>query len=175
MADFIRPEVRRKMIRYRQPLIGLAFLLLGLWWAMGNGLIIWLGGFLCFVGALLIVEGLRRARLLRGGGFGPDFVDVDERQITWFAADVGGSISVDSLAWVRIQTFDDRPANWIFQQNDGQRLSIPSDAAGADKIIDALAPLKGIDLELAVKAMAFDGEKAFVIWRANNVQPINKL
>lgn len=175
MSNFIRPEARRTLRRYQQPLIGAAVVALGLWWASGFGLIRWLGIVTLVLGLGLVIEGLRRARLLRGGGFGPGVVEVDERQIAWFAADMGGAVSVDALSWVSIHSYPDKPANWVFQQKDGQRLSIPSDASGADKIIDALAPLNGIDLSLAAQALAHPTEKSFVLWRASDVRPVNAL
>ena len=175
VSDFIRPEARRALIRYQQPLIGCLVVALGIWWATGFGLVRWLGFLLILGGSVFVIEGLRRARLLRGGGFGPGVVEVDERQIAWFAADVGGVVSVDALSWVSIHSYADKPANWVFQQKDGQRLSVPTDAAGADKIIDALAPLNGIDLSLAAEALNHSQEKSFVLWRATTVRDLNSL
>lgn len=167
--SFIRPEVRDGVLRWREALIGGAILFAGVYLlASGIGLQKWLGGVMGLVGLALIWEGMRRARFPAPGG-GAGMVDVDERQITYFGPLGGGSISINDLVCVNVRTSDLGPLSpdlyWDFFDSEGQSLTIPGDAEGAELIFDALSALEGVDYEAATRAAGATDIHLFTIWR----------
>ena len=105
---------------------------------------------------------------------GPGVVEVDERQITYFAPLGGGAVSINDLARVTILTNDQGPfaedIHWLLEENGGLRLLIPNSAEGAAQLFDALAPLKGVDFEAAIRAMGSTTPDSFVIWAKEPVR-----
>ena len=96
-------------------------------------------------------------------------VDVDERQITYFGPLGGGSISINDLVRVSVRTSDLGPLApdlyWDFFDGEGQSLTIPGDAEGAELIFDALSALEGVDYEAATRAAGATDNQLFTIWR----------
>ena len=171
----IRPEVRAMITRYSEVLAGAAIVLLGILAFSQFGLF-WQG-----LGILLVVTGLafawtawRRVRLTAKTQDGPGVVEVDERQITYFAPLGGGAVSINDLARVTILTSDQGPVaqdvNWLLEENGGSRLLIPNSAEGAAQLFDALSPLKGVDFEAAIRAMGSTATDSFVIWAKDPVR-----
>jgi hypothetical protein len=136
--------------------------LLGLWWALtALGLLRWAGITILVAGGVLAFQAVRRARF-RSDGRGLGVVEVDERQITYFAPSGGAALSIDTL--VRVE-FDARaPRAWLFHSDGAAPLRIPADARGAETLFDALAPLPGADFDLALRAARGDGPHLSVIW-----------
>lgn len=142
------------------------FLIGGVFW-QGVGVVVGMAGGALFVTAL-------RAARMRTGVDGPGYVEVDERQITFFGPRTGGAVSIDALSRVEIVTTAEGPARpdlwWVFHMPGQPPLRIPGNAAGADRLFDALAPLPGVDFEAAIRA-AHSGEQAlFVIWQQDRVR-----
>ena len=106
----IRPEIQDLFWRYFELLIGVAITVMGVMVFNLHGLL-WQG-----IGSLFAVTGLvfswtalRRARLTAKTHDGPGVVEVDERQITYFAPLGGGAVSINDLARVTILTNDQGP------------------------------------------------------------------
>ncbi|TDT74060.1 hypothetical protein BDE40_2845 [Litoreibacter halocynthiae] len=165
----IRPEIHDLFWRYFELLIGAAIIVMGVMIFNLHGLL-WQG-----IGAMFVVAGLaylwtawRRVRLTSKTHDGPGVVEVDERQITYFAPLGGGAVSINDLARVTILTDDRGPfaedVHWLLEENGGSRLLIPNSAEGAAQLYDALAPLKGVDFEAAIRAMGSSTPDSFVIW-----------
>ena len=166
--SFIRPEVRDVLLRWREALIGLVIVGLGIWWAVDFfGIQRWLGVAAIFGGLAMVWEGVRRGRFQPGSG-GPGVVDVDERQITYFGPMDGGAISIDALTRVTILTTDEGPiaddVHWLFEAEDAPPLLIPATAKGADQLFDALSALPGADYEAVLKAMGSTLRERHLIW-----------
>lgn len=166
--SFIRPDIARRLSRWREALIGLAVIVLGFWWAWDAfGFHRWLGVAIATAGVLIAWEGLRRARFRPGAG-GPGLVEVDERQITYFGPETGGAVSIDALARVTILTSGDGAprddVRWIFEEEAGPALAIPAAAAGAEQLFDAIAALPGADYEAVLKAMGSTVRERHLIW-----------
>ena len=167
--SFIRPEVREGFLRWREALIGVALILAGLHLAIFMlGVQRWLGAGMAAVGAMLVWEGLRRARFPAPGG-GAGMVDVDERQITYFGPLGGGAISINELVQVNVRTSDLGPMApdlyWDFFDADSHVLTIPGDAEGVELIFDALSALEGVDYEAATRAASTTEDQLFTIWQ----------
>lgn len=172
MSEFLRPEVRVFLARYAQALFGGAIMLFGVWWiTISFGIMRGLGVAIVVAGLGLLVEGLRRARLTsKSNGSGPGIVEIDERRITWMSGHFGGSIAMDALATVDIQVTPEGEALWVFLQTDGERLVVPASAKGAEKIVDVLSALKGLDYDAALRAMSSDEAGRFHLWRSRQRQ-----
>ncbi|TDL75212.1 hypothetical protein E2L08_14960 [Palleronia sediminis] len=161
----IRPELRAGLIRWRETIVGGAAALLGLWWIVAaGGLLPWVGAVLVLVGSAVAWEGTARAlRPADGGGAG--VVDVTERQITYMSAQGGGAVSLDTLAVVAIERRAGAAPLWTLADMDGRRISVPSDATGADQVADALAALPGLTHAALLGALRDPSPGAAVLWR----------
>ena len=167
--SFIRPEVNAALKRWREATIGGFLLLAGLHLAIfGLGLQRLMGAGMAAVGAMLLWEGVRRAKFPAPGG-GAGVVDVDERQITYFGPLGGGAISINDLVRVTVRTSDLGPIApdlyWDFYDASGQSLTIPGDAEGVELIFDALAVLEDVDYEAATTAAGTTENQLFTIWQ----------
>ncbi|WP_425099920.1 hypothetical protein [Tropicibacter sp. S64] len=160
----IRPEAAAALARFREVFIGLAVFAVGLYWGFftGGGILHWIGFVVLLLGIALAWIGLRRARLYREGG-GAGIVEVTERQISYFAPDGGGIVSVDGLRQVRIEVLDLMVVQWVLAGRDGL-LAIPIDAEGANALFDVLSALPGADFETAITAMSATEPHSYVIW-----------
>lgn len=165
----IRAEVQDLFWRYFEVLVGLAVIVMGVMIFNLHGLL-WQG-----IGVVFVVAGLgiswtawRRTQLASKTHDGPGVVEVDERQITYFAPLGGGAVSINDLARVTILTNDQGPmredVHWLLEENGGSKLLIPNSAEGAVQLFDALSPLKGVDFEAAIRAMGSTVNDSFVIW-----------
>ncbi len=166
----IRPEAATVLARWSEAMIGAAVCALGLYWALftGGGLLHWIGYFIAVLGAFLCASGSRRARFPQGDD-GPGIVQINERQISYFAPEGGGILSVDTLWRVTLDVRLRQQVVWTFVGEDGV-LSIPVDAAGTDLIFDMLSALPGADFEKVTRAMSATEPHSYVIWRKPAVQ-----
>ncbi|PTX54924.1 hypothetical protein C8N43_3747 [Litoreibacter ponti] len=171
----IRPEIVTFFTRYAEVIAGGLLAILGIWIVTSSSLF-WsaIGIILAIIGGGWAGGAWRRIRLSAQDHDGPGVVEVDERQITYFAPYEGGAVSINDLARVTILTTDKGPAvedvHWLLEENGGGRLVIPNSAEGADQLFDALAPLKGVDFDTAIKAMGSTANASFVIWAKQRAQ-----
>lgn len=174
MAEFLRPEARAALRRWAEPALWLAVVALGLrlflvggWFWQGAGVL------LGVVGGALFLTALRSARM-RLGHDGPGVVEVDERQVTYFGPQTGGAVSIDALTRVEIETSAAGPGPtelwWLFHMPGQPPLRVPGDAAGAERLLDALAPLPGVDFDAAIRAAHSDEQALFVIWQQDRLR-----
>lgn len=168
-GGFIRPEARAALWRWRDVLAGGAIVVVGLL-AIGSlsDLLVGLGIAAICLGALLILNGIRRARFPgQGGGVG--MVEVRERKITYFGPYGGGAVSLDDLARIQIRTTQAGPLEpdlfWMFTTQDGELLSVPGQAEGVETLFDALAALDGVDYAAATAAAGTVRNQLFDIWQ----------
>ena len=166
--SFVRPEVVEALVRWREALLGLLLFLCGGWFVLTGYGLYGIGGWIAVaIGALLVWEGVLRARFPRQGG-GPGVVDIDERQITWFGPTGGGSVSLDALRLIAIRRTRAGSATsdffWEFEDTDGNSLSVPGDAENADALFDAFAALPGVDYEAIIAASARPDEGLAIVW-----------
>lgn len=169
--SFIRPEARENLLRWREAAIGGAVTLLGLYWlAASFGLLRWLSVAVIALGVALLWSGIQRARF-RGGHGGVGVVQVDERQVTYLSPVGGGFASLDSLTSVEIGPDRAGLAVWRFR-SPGEILVIPTSAEGTDGLFEALAALKGVDMQAAIKATSGKPTKAVIIWQKSYLRQI---
>ncbi|MFO1107410.1 MAG: hypothetical protein U1E34_15085 [Amaricoccus sp.] len=169
----IRPEIAAWVRVWREPLLWGALLLAGLW-------LVWQGylalepatialGLLCAAAGLgLLRDALRRARL-RLEAPAEGMVLIDEGRIAYLGPRGGGFIDLPSIVAVEIVTRPHVPPAsghvWLLTAEDGERLTIPVGAKGADRLFDALSPLPGIDFDAGVAAILGPGAHRATVWR----------
>lgn len=159
---FIRPEARAALWRWREVLVAVPVLALGLYWATGFGLLQWVGFAVLIAGGALALAGVQRARF-RGQQGGPGLVQVDERQITYFGPLDGGAVAIDELSGVSLDARSDPPV-WVLRQPGQAELHIPVNAEGVDALFDAFAALPGIRTEFMLAQLAKKPDHPVVIW-----------
>ncbi|MEM9434313.1 MAG: hypothetical protein AAGA12_10355 [Pseudomonadota bacterium] len=160
----IRPEAAAFLSRWSEFLASVVIMLLGVWALLQAGWLLQVtGGGIGLIGAALAFTAFRRQRF-RQSEQGPGLIELDERQLSYFAPYDGGAVSLDMLARVTISTSATSPALWTFEEDGGRTLAIPAHAAQADLLFDALASLPAVDYERAADALAHQQDDHFVIW-----------
>ena len=168
--NFIRPEVRAEILRWREALVGVAILLLGLYWALGvtPGLLVWIGYLALFLGAALFFAGLQRGRARMGGG-GPGVVQVIERRIGYFGPLNGGLVDLDAVTSLSLDPTE-HPRHWVITHEGGPALHIPVNAEGADVLFDAFASLPGLSPGRVASTLKHEGTAPIVLWRRPDLE-----
>lgn len=161
----IRPEAKAALWRWREVLLGLVCIGLGVNWILTSfGAVALIGGGIVAIGAALVLSGFQRARFRQSGG-GAGVVDVDERQITYFGPYGGGAMAVDELREVAT----DGRGNWLLRDTGGQALLVPMTAEGAEVLFDAFSALPGLSgTDLVAASQRVDQEYTVVWQRAHN-------
>lgn len=148
----IRPEITETALRYREALGAGLVVLVGLWlMALGGYVLVPLGAIVAAIGAILTLTAFRRARFAQTVA-APGVVELDERQVSYLAPELGGFISLDDLVEIRLLSMRGRRM-WRLKQSDGQALLIPVDAEGAEKLFDVFTSLPGMDTAELVLAL----------------------
>lgn len=172
MAEFLRPEARAALFRWREALIGLMVAGIGLWLALaGFGVTQWLGWAVVVVGAALTITGIQIGRF-RGSGDGPGVVTVDERRVAYFGPISGGMADLDLLA--RLELLPEGPT-WRLVSENGAVLDIPTDARGAEQLLDLFAALPGMRIERLLHRLRAPGPQPTVLWQAPDPTPRPRL
>jgi|SRR6056297_1169490 len=168
--SFVRPEVRAAMLRWREALVGVLILLVGLYWSLGvtPGLLTWIGYLALFVGAALFFAGVQRGRARMGGG-GPGVVQVVERRIGYFGPLNGGLVDLDAITSLSLDPTE-HPRHWVIAHEDGPALHIPVNAEGADSLFDAFAGLPGLSPGRIAATLKHEGTAPIVLWRRPDLQ-----
>ena len=161
---FIRPEVSRRLNRWRETIAGFAASMLGfVWFSSATGLLWLVGTVLMVGGVLLAVAGIQRARFRRGGD-GPGLVQVIEGQVTYFGPLEGGTVSLDDLISVELEPQGEPSARWVVTGKLGEALQIPVDAAGADELFDVFAALPGLQTESMLQKLEQNPKERVMVW-----------
>ena len=164
MTDFLRPEARRALGRYRDLLIAAAVLGLGLYWGMTSfGILQWLGWLLVLIGAVFAWSGVQRLRF-SAGGHGEGVVHVREGQITYFGPFAGGVVALTELREIVLDR-SGPPGHWVLRQLGQNPVLIPVDAEGAEALFDVFAALPGLNTEAMLAALHAPPGRQIVIWQ----------
>ncbi|UWQ22718.1 hypothetical protein [Jannaschia sp. W003] len=163
----IRPEAAAALLRWREAIAGGLAVAAGLWlWTVSYGLPALFGAALVALGAVLLVSGLRHARF-RSDSEAPGVVEVDEGRITYMAPVMGGTMALDAVAEVAFRRTrgPEGEGFWRLTDTAGATLFIPEGAVGHDALLDALAPLPGLDGGAMVRALRGRTPGLVVVWR----------
>ena len=152
MSQFLRPDVAQALHRWREVLVALAVILLGLWITFRPGPIVQGFGFvLMTVGALGLIPALRRARFTASGR-GPGVVRVDEGRVLYMGPVTGGAIAIREMTTLSLRRDPDGQAAWVLVQ-PGALLTIPVNADGAEALFDAFTALNGLSAQHLLHAL----------------------
>ncbi len=153
MSGFFRPEAITALTRWREVLMALAIILIGLWIALrpGGVIVTGFGYVLIALGAAFMVPALRRARFMTGTD-GPGAVEVDEGRILYMGPQTGGTMALDDLRVLSVRRDGGDQVTWVLADAT-QLLVIPVHAAGADALFDAFAALPGLNVERLIRAV----------------------
>ena len=163
--SFLRPEAKAQLLRWRETLAGLGALALGAWFALTSyGVLFGLGVVLAIGGAALAVAGVQRARF-RLGSEGPGVVQVVEGRVTYFGPWGGGGASLDRLAWLELVPVRGGVGAWVLIEEEGERLEIPVDARGAERLFDVFAALPGLDTRRMLADLRPPVRERTLVWQ----------
>ncbi|MEM9736840.1 MAG: hypothetical protein AAF908_09580, partial [Pseudomonadota bacterium] len=95
---------------------------------------------------------------------GPGLVTVEEGKIGYFGPEGGGFASLSALARVELWRGGGQ-AVWRFIGLEGGILEIPTEAAGAERLIDVLSGLPGLDYQALIEARLSDEPGVIRIWQ----------
>lgn len=161
--SFVRPEVKDRLWRWREALVGAALSVGGMYLAVSDsGVMAAAGTSVAIIGALLIFAGIQRTRFRVGKG-GPGVVHVDEAQVTYYGPFDGGSVSIDALASVELDPRS-KPAEWLLTELGRPPLKIPVNAENAEVLFDVFAALDGIKTERMLTQLRSEPEQRVTIW-----------
>ncbi len=149
-------------------------LALGLLWVGLSGLsagrvdavLALLGG--AISGAWALAAGRRGRLSLRAGRrLGPGLVRIDEGRIAYFGPETGGVTGLDALAAVAVEPDGEGGlARWVLTRADGEVLTIPGGALGADRLADTLGALPGFGAAAVSHALSQPGAPGpRIVWR----------
>lgn len=166
--NFIRPEAQALLRKWSEVIGACVITLVGIW-LIFSGQWIWqaMGVFIAGVGLVLSVSAYRRTKFTSLAA-GPGMVEVDERQISYFAPFDGGAVSIDLLA--RVTAVSPKAGRgpddltWVLEEDGGATLTIPNAASGAQDLFDAFAALPDVNYSNAQKALEDQSGDSFVIW-----------
>ncbi len=169
--SFIRPEVTRWMIRWRETILATGLSLAGLLTILHgldryNWLTQAIGVVLALLGGALFLASYQRT-LFANSRKGPGLVEVTERQITYLASDDGASVDIAAMTRLELRTSVNAERMWVLKQSEGPTLFIPTGAAGAEKLFDAFAILPGIDTSRLISALNSTGNSREIVWRGD--------
>lgn len=172
--NFIRPEARAAIWRWRELLAAGVIAVVGASWAAGpGGLLGWVGWALIVAAAALAIIGIQRARFRTGTG-GPGVVQVDEGQIAYFGPLTGGAVSTSELERLVLDPTS-QPTHWLLHQPGQPILHVPINAEGVDALFDVFSVLPGFNTEKMLSTLRKPGGHPVVIWERNPMRPAGLL
>ncbi|MBI1417399.1 MAG: hypothetical protein GC146_09265 [Limimaricola sp.] len=164
--EFMRPEAKAALWRWREVFAASAVVLLGLYWTIiAFGVARLFGAVVAVLGIALAFTAFQRLRFAQSG-LGPGIVRVDERRLEYLGPLTGGILDLDDLVAVELEP-KARPApHWILTGPGGQMVAIPVNAAGAEALFDVFAALPGIRTGAMLAALEHTPSARVTVWRA---------
>ncbi|MEL6685500.1 MAG: hypothetical protein AAFN63_05605 [Pseudomonadota bacterium] len=170
MDDFFRPEVRAFFRLWREVLFAAAVVLFGLWWALtGTGITQWLGIIFIGLGIGWIIAADQRRRFAQDGD-GPGVVQIRERRLAYFGPLDGGVMDMADLNRLEIDPSSRPDPSWVLTSIEGQVLSIPINAKGAEDLFDVFASLPEIKTSTVLDVLSHTPDARVTVW--SRVKPL---
>lgn len=167
---FLRTEATRSLSRWSETIV----------FALGATLFVYLTlrstgvilpmvyGLIAAAMAIMLFVAIRRARVTGDTAVNAGYVEIDERQISYFHLGQSWSVSVNDLTSVVIETTADGSAQddlfWVIRDMFGSVVRIPNTADGNENLFDAVAALNGVSFEQITAAMSSISNARFEIW-----------
>jgi len=163
MSGFLRPEAAQALTRWRDVLIAICVVALGLWIALRPGPVVQGFGYvLIAAGAIGLVPALRRARFA-ADGHGPGVVKVDEGRVLYMGPVTGGTVAIREMTSLSLRRGMDGSKVWVLIE-PGTLLTIPVNAQGADALFDAFSALPGLGAQRLLAALERDTAGTDRLW-----------
>ena len=167
--NFIRPEVRAVLWRWREGIAGVCVAGLGLYWiVISYGLLSWIGWLVLLAGLVLAFAGVQRARFAAGRG-GPGVVSVTEGQVAYFGPLTGGVVALSEVTRLEID-HGGHPAHWRLHQPGQPVLMIPVTAENAGALFDAFAALPGLRTARMLAQLHGAEPGVAVVWQKHGLR-----
>ena len=174
MSGLIRPEVRARLVRWREVIASCGAVLFGLWALGAPGLVLkGIGAVAVLTGTALTVIAVRRV-FFTGDGDEPGVVSIDEGQIAYFGPEVGGAVSIPSLSEIRLRR-EDKRSSWFLITDAGEALAIPHGARDASVLFDVFAGLPGFDMDYMLRQLRAAGPGSITVWRRPDARGLTSL
>jgi hypothetical protein len=173
MPEFLRPEAAAHLRRWREALVALAVIGLGVWIAANPGPVVQgFGWVLVAGGAVGLLPAIRRARFATSGE-APGVVQVDERRILYMGPTHGGAVAIDELDHLSLRRDENGRAAWVLVE--GQTLlAIPVEARGAEALFDAFTALPGLSVQAILAARDGSAPGTTKVWTRAQTLALNK-
>jgi hypothetical protein len=97
-------------------------------------------------------------------------VQVVEGRVTYFGPWGGGGASLDRLAWLDLEPARGGAGLWVLIEEEGERLEIPVDARGADRLFDVFAALPGLDTRAMLAALRPPVRERTRVWQRDRLR-----
>lgn len=163
----MRPAAIAVLHRWRESLLGVVLLGLGLWWAStAVGLVSWIGYAVALIGLATGIAGLQRGRF-RIPGRGPGVVKVVEGQIIYLGPLTGGTVALSELIRIGLDPTS-RPVHWVLTQPGHPELFIPVSAEGSEALFDAFASVPGFPTEKMLSQLKHPGKEPTTLWHRDH-------
>ncbi|MEL6571730.1 MAG: hypothetical protein AAFQ64_08740 [Pseudomonadota bacterium] len=164
MAEFIRPEAKATLWRWRDVIVAFVVAGLGLWLVLrGFGFVPWIGGAFLVLGVVLGVTGVQRARF-RQGDDGPGVVQITERRLAYFGPLNGGVVDIGDISALAFDPEGHPAPYWIVTGPENREIAVPINAKGAEALFDTFALLPGIRTEKLLGVLDQPPDQRVVIW-----------
>jgi hypothetical protein len=164
MSDFMRPEARASLWRWREALTGLVLGGIGIWWTLASfGIVRAIGMILVFGAFILVIAGIQQARF-RQTGIGPGIVQVAERRLAYFGPLTGGQMDIADLTRLELDPNGLPAAHWVLTGIGGQSIAIPVNAQNADALFDLFGSLEGIQTGVMLDALSQTPDVRVTVW-----------
>ncbi len=165
MAEFLRPEAKAALTRWREVILAAFVGLVGLWLSQRFiGIVAWMGWAVLMLALVWAVTAWRAARF-KGAGGGPGIVHIIERRISYFGPVTGGIVDLDQILRIEIEPESFATPHWIVTGPDGQRIEIPFDAEGTDALFDQFMLLPGLDVARLIAVRRNPPPVRTILWR----------
>lgn len=164
MAEFMRPEARASLWRWREVILAIGVTCFGLWWVLGGfGVVRGIGVAITALGIALALAGVQRGRF-RQAGDGPGVVRITERRLAYLGPLTGGTVDMNDVTRLELDPTAHPAAHWVISAIGGQRLEIPVNADGAEELFDVFGALPNLDTEAMLTVLSRTPDARVLIW-----------
>ena len=160
----IRPEVKYLLWKWHEACIGAVLVCIGLYsgltqWGVAR---LW-GGGLIVLGLLFCHMGIIRAKFRRQIS-DAGLITVTEGEISYSGPFHGAKLSLESLSQISL-TSSNQIRQWRLLTRNREMLTIPTNAAGSERLMDAFALLPDVNLGKFASALQKETSQPILLWK----------
>ena len=167
--SFVRPAAKKLLRHWLEViLILLGFLFFGYMALQSVGRILPLiYGAISLALLFLMFVAIRRARYLSEVDIESGFVEVDERQITYFSLGQSWSLSLEDLILVEVEITINETQSfyWVITDIYGSIIRIPTTVKGNENLLDSISSLKGVLFDQITNSLNASTSGKHIIWQ----------